>query len=109
MVVAAGFVECAEVAKAFLGPELATAFEATLLLPACRLDGARADGPSSFGKLLIIHPTGVRFEIVLFTPNQLAGFSATFLDSSNLAQDLVFLTVPHLVAQWFNPLREHRF
>ena len=38
--VAAGFVERAQVAKAFFGPELAAAFEAALLLAACRLNGS---------------------------------------------------------------------
>jgi len=62
VVVAAGFIQCAEVSKTGSGPELPAAFEPDLLLAAGRFYGSRADGPSSPGDLLIIHPTGMGFK-----------------------------------------------
>ena len=109
MAVAASFIERAEVTKACFGPELAAAFESALLLAACRFDGSGANGPSSFCDLLVVHPTGMRFKVVLFAPNHLASFTASFLELSNLAQGSLFLTVSQLVSQWFDPLRERRF
>ena len=109
MVVAAGLIEGAEVTKAFFGPELAAAFEPALLLSACRFDGPGADGPSSFCDLMVVHSTGMRVKVVLFAPNHLARFTASFLESSNLAQCSLFLSVSQLVSPWFNPLRKRRF
>ena len=104
MVVAAGFIQRAEVAKAFLGPELSAAFEATLFLTAGRFDRPRTDGPSAFCNRLVVHPTGMGFEVVLFAPDHLASFTASLLESRNLAQGLPFLAVPHLVPERLDPL-----
>ena len=106
MAVAAGFIERTEVTEPLFGPELPAPFEAALLLAACRFDGSGADGPSSFCDLLVVHPTGMRFKVVLFAPDHFASFTRSFLELGNLAQCLFFLTVSHLVPEWFNPLRE---
>ena len=98
MAVAAGFVERTEVTKACFGPELSAAFEAALLLAACRFDGPRANGPALFCDLLVVHPTGMSFKVVLFAPNHLASFTASLLELSNLAQDSLFSPVTELVS-----------
>jgi len=80
MVVAARLIERAQVTKACFGPELTAAFESALLLAARRFDRSGANGPSSFCDPLVVHPTGMRFKVVLFAPNHLARFTASFLD-----------------------------
>jgi len=106
--VAASFIERAQVTKACFGPELTAAFESALLLAARRFDRSGANGPSSFCDLLVVHTPGMRFKVVLFAPNHLARFTASFLEPSNLAQGSLFLTVSQLVSQGFNPLGERR-
>jgi len=68
MAVAADFIEHAQVAKALIRPELAATFEPALLPAARRFDRSGADGPPSFGDLLVVHPTGMRLKVVLFAP-----------------------------------------
>ena len=94
MTIATGFIQRAEVAKTFFGPELSAALETALLLAACRFNGPRADGPASSCDLLVVHPTGMRFKVVLFAPNHLASLPTSFLELSNLAQYSLFSTVP---------------
>jgi hypothetical protein len=107
--IAAGFIKCAEVTQAGFGPELAATFEPALLLAAGGFDCPGTDRPSSVCERLIVHPTGMGGKVVLFAPNRLARFTAALLELRNLAQDALFLTVPHLMAQGFDPLHECRF
>ena len=68
-------------------------------------DRKQADPAAHSPNLL---PRRRKLEVVLFVPNQLARFPASFLELSNLAQGSLFLTVSQLVPQWFNPLGERR-
>jgi len=109
VVVAAGFIERGEITKAFFGPELSAAFESALFLAAGRFDSPGADGPPSFCDLLVVHPTGMGCKVVLFAPDDLAGFTASSLELRNLAQGSLFLAVSHLVPERLDPLRKRRF
>lgn len=73
VVVMTGLGECGEVAHAFGGPELAGSFEAALALAAGRLDGARADGPAALVEGPVVHPMGLRGQIVLLALDHFAG------------------------------------
>ena len=103
VVVAAGFIECAEVAEPGLGPELPATFEAGLLLPTSRFDRARANRPSAAGHPLVAHPFRMALKGVLLPPNDLANFAPGVPKPRHLAQGFLFLAPAQFMPQGFDP------
>src|SRR5262245_22708706 len=106
VVIAPGFIQSAEVAQSRFGPELAAAFETTLLLTTSRFNRSRPDGPAASGDFLVVHPVGIGLKIVLFTMDHLPRLATPFLELEDLAQDLALLSVSELMPQGFHPLRK---
>ena len=106
VVITPGFIQSAEVAQSRFGPELAAAFETTLLLTTSRFNRSRPNGPAALGEFLVVHPAGIGLKIVLFALNHFSRFAAPFLELEDLAQDPVFLSVSELMPQGFHPLRK---
>src|ERR1041384_7928972 len=108
MVVASGFIQRAEAAQSRAGPERPATFEAALLLPTGRFDGARANGPPLAGDLLVVHARGVPGKIILFARDGFPSLTRAFLESSHLPKHARLATVPQVVPLGFNPRRKGR-
>lgn len=107
--VAAGFIQRAEITQTDFGPELAAAFEPALLLATGGFDRPGTNGPAAPGHRLVVHPTGLAGKVILFPPNHSPHFSASFRKSRDLAQRALFLAMAQLVSERDHPRRQSRF
>jgi hypothetical protein len=104
MVVVAGFDQGAEMAHSFGRPKLAGAFEPSLSLAARGFDRPRANGPTALVQFLIVEPTGMGGEIILFALDHLARLAGRHRQARQLGQEGLFLAMPQLVAAGLDPL-----
>src|SRR5258706_7932010 len=103
MAIAAGFVEGRKMAQPFRGPELTGAFEPTLLLPTRRLHRSRANRPAPARRRRVIHPSRLPRKIALLLADRFCRSSLGPLQSRDLYEHLLLLTVAHPVQARLHP------
>lgn len=103
MAVVARFFEGIKMSQACTGPELAGAFAAALPLATGRFHRAAANGPTSAGQRLVVHPAGVTGKVVLFAAHHFAHGTAAARQGRDLTQHGWVLSVSHLMAHAFHP------
>src|SRR5579872_483877 len=109
MIVAAGFLQCAEVAESTWGPELSGPFVTTLAAEAGRLHRAAAYGPAPVRNLPVVHSVGLAGEIVFLSAQRLAALTSGTLERTDLGEHLRVLPMAQLVQPRLHPGLERRF
>src|SRR5467141_2311202 len=93
MVVVARLIQSAQVAQARLSPKLAWPFETALALATSRFDSTTSDRPAPISNFLVVHPSGLTRKIVLLLFHGLAPVAPRGLQSSNLLEHALLLSV----------------